>query len=427
MRAIALALIFLFPTATMAAEPFARISIEEEGNAVPGQQIHVLVDVFAPDFFTSPPQFPLFDIPDALVTISDERAQNMERTIDGVQYAGIRKTYFVVAEKPGTFTLPSIRIELGYSVEGKSIKGVAVAPSLSFDVAGGVGDGNGVVLAAKNLTVGQTFDRDPASLQKGDALVRTVVITAEDTQAMMLPELDLGAAAGLTQYAKPPKLLDNIQIDRLHQGSSRTQTIVYTTDAEGSFQIPEVTYPWFDVDAGSRHMASLPAVKVTVSASAQATDRIAPETQEEPVAARHRSTVPALAAIGLALLAAVIWLFRNPITDGFRRLSERWRHRTPSRHARLRQLRRIIRTGQDPAIYAALQDWSRSIGHRSLTEWAESERSPRLQAQVAILQRRLFRSRDVQLDRVALADLVGRSVGKVPGTAASTLPELNPL
>jgi hypothetical protein len=137
--------------------------------------------------------------------------------------------------------------------------------------------------------------------------------------------------------------------------------------------------------------------------------------------------VPALAAIGLALLAAVIWLFRNPITDGFRRLSERWRHRTPSRHARLRQLRRIIRTGQDPAIYAALQDWSRSIGHRSLTEWAESERSPRLQAQVAILQRRLFRSRDVQLDRVALADLVGRSVGKVPGTAASTLPELNPL
>jgi hypothetical protein len=427
MRLIAITLLFMFAGAAMAAEPFARVSIEQESKAVPGQQIHVLVDVFAPDFFTSPPQFPLFDIPDAIVTTPNDRAQNMEQTIDGVQYAGIRKNYAVVAEKPGTFILPSIRIELGYSVDGKSTKGVAVAPGLSFDVAGGVEDANGVVFAAKNLTLNQTFDRDPASLKKGDALVRTIVIFAEDTQAMMFPAPDLGAADGLAQYAKPPKLLDDVQIDRLHEGSSRTETVIYMADAEGSFQIAAVTYPWFDVDAGSPQTASLPATKVTVSAAVPATDRIAPELRQEPGTAGRRNVVPALAAIGLALLAAGIWMFQNPLKRVFRGLSEWYRSRPPSRRARLRRLKTIIRVGQDPAIYSALQDWSHSIGHRSLTEWVESERSPRLRAQVDILQRRLFRSPDMQLDRGVLADLVGKSDARLQKAATSKLPELNPL
>jgi hypothetical protein len=427
MRAIALVVLFLFPTATMAAEPFARMSLEEEGNAVPGQQIHVLVDVFAPDFFTSPPQFPLFDIPYALVTISDGRAQNMEQAIDGVQYAGIRKTYSVVAEKPGTFTLPSIRIELGYSVDGKSTKGVAVAPGLSFDVAAGASAMNGVVFAAKNLTLDQTFERDPASLKKGDALVRTITITAEDTQAMMLPALDPGSAAGLTQYSKPPKLLDNIQIDRLHEGSSRSETIVYTTDAEGSFQIPALTYPWFDVDAGSPRTASLPAAKVTVAAALQAMEGIVPELRPEVGTVRHRNLVPTLLAVGLALLGAAIWTFGKSARRVTHQAIEWCRFRPPSRRARLRRLRNTIRVGQDPAIYAALQDWSRSSGHRSLTEWVESQRSQPLQTQVDILQRRLFRSQDMQLDRVALANLVGKSMPVMPTPPASKLPELNPL
>jgi hypothetical protein len=424
MRAIALAFLFVFPTATMAAEPFARMSIEEEGNTVPGQQIHVLVDVFAPDFFTSPPQFPLFDIPDALVTLSDERAQNMERTIDDVQYAGIRKTYAVVAEKPGTFTLPPIRIDLGYSLNGKAIKGVAVAPGLRFEVAGSAGAANGVVFAAKNLTLDQTFDRDPSLLRKGDALVRTIVVTAEDTQAMMLPALNLRAAAGLTQYYKPPKLLDNIQIDRFHEGSRRTQTIVYTADAEGSFQIPALTYLWFDVDAGSSQTASLPATEVTVAAAVQAADRIAPELPPE---FSHQDVLPTLVAAVLVLLSAVIWTFRNTADQVAHRAIEWYRFRPPSRRTRLRRLRNAIRVGQDHAIYTALQDWSRSSGHRSLTKWVESQRSPPLQTQVDILQRRLFRSQDMQLDRVALADLVRKSMPKMAKTAASKLPELNPL
>jgi len=419
MRWIVAALFTLISGAAAAAEPFARVSIEEQGQAVPGQQIHVLVDVFAPDFFTSPPQFPLFDLPDALVTIPNERSQNMIRTIDGVEYAGIRRTYSVVPVKPGTFTLPPITIDLGYSVDGKPTKGVAVTPGLSFDVSAGAEGVGGIAFAAKGLTLDQSFDREPSSLKKGDALVRTIVVFAEDTQAMLIPALAIGAADSLKQYVKPPKIADDVQVDRVH-GSSRTETIVYTADTPGSFSIPAVEYPWFDVDAGSLQKASLPAIKVTVSAVTEATD------QQEAEVTNRCSLLPAFVLIGFALLVAAIWVFRKTIGHLLTKPLEWFRMRRTSRRARLRRLRTIIRVGKDAAIYSALQEWSRSLGHRSLTEWLETERSPRLQAQVEILQRRLFRSRDMQLDRGAFADLVGKGPKKAASVSKSKLPDLNP-
>ena len=425
MRWIVAALVSLIGGVAAAAEPFARVSIEEQGQIVPGQQIHVLVDVFAPDFFTSPPQFSLFDLPDALVTIPNERSQNMVRTIDGVEYAGIRQTYSVVPVKPGTFTLPPITIDLGYSVDGKPTKGVAVTPGLSFDVSAGPAGVGGIAFAAKGLTLEQSFDRDPSSLKKGDALVRTIVVFAEDTQAMLIPALAIGAADGLKQYVKPPEITDDVQIDRVH-GSRRTEAVVYTTDMPGSFSIPAIEYSWFDVDAGSPQKALLPAIKVTVSPATEATDRIAPELRQKAGDTNRRSLLPAFVLIGLALLVAAIWVFRKTIGRLLTRPLEWFRMRGTSRHSRLRRLRTIIRVGKDAAIYSALQEWSRSLGHRSLTEWLEAERSPRLQAQVEILQRRLFRSRDMQLDRGAFADLVGKDPTKAAPVSKPKLPDLNP-
>ena len=85
MRLVFLLFLLLAPLQALAAEPFARATVDDSGDIVPGRQVYVTVDVFAPDFFTSPPQFPLFDLPNALVTLPDERAQNILQTVDGVQ------------------------------------------------------------------------------------------------------------------------------------------------------------------------------------------------------------------------------------------------------------------------------------------------------------------------------------------------------
>ncbi|NEJ82784.1 hypothetical protein GR268_40495 [Rhizobium leguminosarum] len=412
-----------------AAEPFGRAAIEGAEGIVPGQQVHVVVDVFAPDFFTSPPQFPLFEVPDALVTLSDDRARNLVQTIDGVQYSGIRRSYAVVPERAGSFPLPVIEIELGYSSNGSPVKAMVNVALPSFDV-GASSHQSATPFAARGLTITQSFDRDPGSLKAGDALVRTIVVFAEETQAMLMPPVTLGDAAGLVRYVKPPVLADGVEqrgIGRtVETGSTRTETVVYTTSSEGSFSLPSISYTWFDVDGHANTSATLPAVALVV-AQASAGERLPPKLDDDrpPFSdSGPRTSLLAVLLLGAVDLAAALLAWRRypAIRAGLKQFRER-RRNSPRR--RLRRLRTILRVGPDPAIYRALQDWSLSLGFRSVCDWAEAQGNPRLSAQVAILERRLFRSRDAQLDRTVLASAIELPSVERKGSKRP-LPDLNP-
>ncbi|MBY5699265.1 BatD family protein [Rhizobium leguminosarum] len=428
MRLLMLLIGLLTSTYVFAAEPFGRASIEDAEGIVPGQQVHVVVDLFAPEFFTSPPQFPLFDVPNALVTLSTDRAQNLVQTIDGVQYSGIRRSYAVVPEKAGSFQLPVVEIDLGYSSNGSPVKGMVKVTLPSFEV-GASSHQSATPFAARGLAMTQAFDRDPASLNVGDALVRTVVVFAEDTQAMLMPPVAFGTTAGVARYEKPPVLADGVEqrgIGRsVETGSTRTQTVVYTVSSAGRFRLQAISYPWFDVDGHALSAAALPATDVVV-APAAVTERIHPELQGDVTAPASRTwrgwyVVLLLCAIDLAV-AAFAWWRLPAIRTWATRVRER-RRNSPRR--RLGRLRTIIRVGDDLAVYRGLQDWSRNLGYRTASEWMEAQACPRLSAQVAILERRLFRSRDMQLDRAALASAITLPTadGRPPKRA---LPDLNP-
>ncbi|WP_045022583.1 BatD family protein [Rhizobium nepotum] len=410
-----------------AAEPFGRASIEDAEGIVPGQQVHVVVDVFAPDFFTSPPQFSLFDMPDTLVTLSDDRAQNLVQTIEGVQYSGIRRTYAVVPEKPGSFDLPSIEVDLGYSANGSPVKATVKVALPSFEVAADTRQ-DATPFAARNLTVTQSFDRDPSSLEVGDAVVRTIVIFAEDTQAMLMPPVDPGDAGGIARYMKPAVLADGVEergIGRsVETGSTRTETIVYTTSSEGRFSLPAISYPWFDVDGHDGASAILPAITLVV-AQAAAGQRLPPALEDQ--SAHSNGTRKGLlamllpAAVALAATLCAWWRYAD-IRAGMRSLREQHRN---SSHRRLRRMRTVIKAAPEEAIYRTLQDWSLNLGFRTVSAWVDAQENPKLAAQVAILERRLFRSRDAPLDRTALVSAIELPRAKRKA-AKSALPDLNP-
>jgi len=427
MRLFILLMTALTSAGAFAAEPFGGASIEGGDGIVPGQQVHVVVDVFAPDFFTSPPQFPLFEVPDALVTLSGDRAQNLVHTIDGVQYSGIRKSYAVVAEKTGSFALPPIEIELGYSSNGNAVKAKVTVVLPSFEVGKAV-TRTATQFAARNLAITQSFDRDPARLKVGDALVRTIVVFAEDTQAMLMPSVDVGEAAGIVRYVKPPVLADGVErrgIGRsVDTGNTRTETVVYTTSTEGRFSIPAISYPWFDVDGRSFASATLPSVAVVVAGAAVG-DRLAPTLDQESTPSAWKTEgLLAVILIGVVDLAAAVFVWRRfpAIRAGANAYRER-RRNSPRR--RLHRLRAVIQAEPEDAIYRELQEWSRRLGFRTIAAWIGEQQNPTLSSQITILERRLFRSHDAHIDRAALASAItlpssGRKRFK------SALPELNP-
>ncbi|MCG5487314.1 MAG: hypothetical protein KK482_27200, partial [Sinorhizobium meliloti] len=99
----------------LSADPLARAALQSEGTLYAGQQILIDVDVLVPNYFLQPPQFPAIDMPGAIVTLDDGRALNLNETIDGTAYSGIRRTYIVTAQSSGDFTLPPAVITFGYA------------------------------------------------------------------------------------------------------------------------------------------------------------------------------------------------------------------------------------------------------------------------------------------------------------------------
>lgn len=416
-------LLLFYPPCALAAESFAKATIDDDGRIVPGQQVYVTVEVFAPDFFTSPPQFPLFEMPNALVTLPDERAQNLTQTIAGTHYSGIRRRYAVVPEIPGSYTLPAIEIELGYSVDGKAVRATARTTPFCFAAHGEAGAKT--VFSARDVSIEQTFDRDPASLKVGDALVRRIAITARDTQAIMIPPAETGVAAGLAQYAKTVKTEDSIAIGR-ETASRRTETSVYTASADGRFTIPQVEYPWFDVESGKMTSAHLPATAVFV-AGAPATRGIAPDLAPERAATPFEKRRRIMFDIGLFLaFAAATCAARRFARAVARYLAAIRSCIRMSRRQRLRRLRTSILSAEPREVYSALHEWSRAERFRTLHRWAESGH-PDLALEICGLEQALYSGHRSNFDRRRLARLAA-SAAKPRARSPSryALPELNP-
>ncbi|MFC5755638.1 BatD family protein [Rhizobium sp. GCM10022189] len=405
----------------LAADPFVRSEIETSDTIVPGQQLRLTVDIFAPGFFTSPPDLPLFDIPDALVTLPEERAQNLVQTVDGVEYSGIRRQYAIVPQKAGTFTVPSIAVEFTYSSGASPIKASVSTATTSF-VVSAVQDSH-AVFSAHDLEITQSFDPDPKALKAGDAVTRTIVVTAKETQAMLMPPVDVGLARGVRQYAKPPQLEDGVAAGRGDIMSRRTETLVYTAEAAGSFSLPPVRYPWFDLDTSSEAVAELPATEIAV-VPAPARNGIAPELetpQKNPFEERRKTALDILVALAAIWLA---WMMRRIPAASARKLQDLRAEMKKSRRYRLRRLRRTIQSAELPQVYAALQCWSASEGFRTLGAWTAG--NPELAREITHLEAALFGTGNGDFDRGRTAELVGRGAEGTTAGRRSTLPELNP-
>ena len=434
-RLLALGLWLLPAAVAVAAEPFARATVQDNNGIVPGQQVLVTVDVFVPDFFTAPPQFPLFDIPDAIVTLPDGRALNKVETIDGTQYSGISRTYAVIPEAVGTFALPPVVIPLGYSQNGKPVAGTVSLPSARFTVGAPSGDvAASLAFAARDLTITRSFDRDPATLKAGDALVGTVTIFARDTQAMMMPAIALEKPEGMSVYAKAPKIADGVEAADRTTGSTRTETITYVARSAGKFEIPPISYPWLDVETHQATTAVLAAAAVVVAPPPAASSGIAPVIEDREGGSTIRTSLTkklgrvALLAGAMSVIGWLAWLSIPSVRRwwNFYQHSER-----TTRKRKMAALLAAIRTDDPATVYRCLDVWTRSLGFTSIAGWVSVTRDPEVERQLAILERNLFDppADPVPFDRAAFARTLKRHAALPPGPAhgiRSGLPEINP-
>src|SRR5437899_1809808 len=73
--------------------PVVRAHLEPSHGILVGQPIRLVVSVYVPNYFTGTPEFPEFEIENAIVVLPQDRPENSNTQIAGTSYAGITETY----------------------------------------------------------------------------------------------------------------------------------------------------------------------------------------------------------------------------------------------------------------------------------------------------------------------------------------------
>lgn len=394
---------FILATAVMAigvtaasAQPRVLVAVATKAPLLVGQQVRIDVTVLAPNYFLSSPQFPLFDMPGAVVTLPDENAQNSSETIEGQTYAGIRRSYLITPQRAGDFALPPAQITFRYAAEPgqPGVDGVVTLPPQVFtaQLPGGA-QTNAAALVTK-VTVEQSLGGDPQKMQVGGALTRTIDVFAANTQAMMIPPPSFAAPAGVRVYPRDPVLTD-VTTDRgLFTGGRRIDQVTYVFEQPGTYVLPAIEIRWFDIPSGQEEISKAPEIAVSVaSIPAQQTDLasdLAPPAPQDNAAETHfgwqRDIVGLLVIGGLAL--AAFWLTRRygPLVRA--RAAQRrqaWLASEPEAFARLQ---RACQNGDAASAYRALGIWASREGAGNIRTLGES--APSLRRETAALERHLY-------------------------------------
>ncbi|MET0743253.1 MAG: hypothetical protein ABWY78_07785 [Microvirga sp.] len=387
-----------------------RSTLDPADGVVVGQAVSLYVDVLFADAMPRPPRVRVPDAPGAQVMRFESQGVTIRDSIAGRNHVGQRFTFEVFPRRGGALTIPAAEVAV-LDPQG-NVSGSAKGSAVTMDVGVPRGiDASGPVMASKRVTASQAWSPDPATgLAAGGAISRTITREAADVPSLGMSVLAFTAPDGVRAYVDPPA-----SDDRINRGAvtgHRIDKVTYVFERAGTFEIPALSQPWWDLATNAVQDVTLPGAKVVVAAAA-------PPVHAAP--GLWRNPVTWLAVAGLLVLSVMA-------RTGWPHVREAWtagsRRRASSEHAARRALARIARTGDAPATY------------RALTEWRS--RMPRGEADVAAvhdlqcrIERSLFSGRGEpwtpeQGRRLARALRSIPRSGR-PRTPVASLPPLNPV
>jgi len=263
--------------------PVVRASIATPRPIIVGQAVRVNVTVLVPNYFMGEPEFPQFNMDNAIVVLPEETPQNSNETIAGQTYAGITVTYRIYPQQPGSFKLPKADVGVKYAADPpKSVEVHVPLPTVEFEaVIPPEAADLDYFLPTTSLKIAQKLDKQPKNLRVGDTVTRTVTISVSKLHAMLIPPTKFEAQVGLAVYPKQPRV-DDIKTDRGEFVEGRRIDIAtYLIRKDGDYTLPAIQVEWWNLDRGKVERATLPAIRFTAVPNPAANPEIPPE--PEPV------------------------------------------------------------------------------------------------------------------------------------------------
>jgi hypothetical protein len=266
---------------TTAPEPTLNVTIDPPRVAV-GQRTTLRIDVLAPNYMTSPPELPGFQVRNAVTR--QLQSVNLSEQRSGTSFAGVRFEFAIYPQEPGAFAISDQKVKVKYAAERPAVREELLSlPRVSFEafIPDAAADLN-PFLAASQLTLEQSVQRSSDRLKVGDSITRTVTIQAAETPAMLLPPVTFPAVEGLAVYPAQPSLQDKTEGRTDALTATRADSATYILQRPGDYLLPAIDVRWWNAGEGRVETAHVDAVTMQVAPN--------PAVQSAGASAGSRST-----------------------------------------------------------------------------------------------------------------------------------------
>ncbi|GMQ48291.1 BatD family protein [Vibrio sp. 10N] len=292
-----------------------------------------------------------------------------QAVLDGVEVLIVDQSYRVTAKRSGDFSIvaPTLRGGVLYSNQRSGSTKIlsldAKAPEVALSVLPIPENYNGIWLPTPSLTASQTWtldngelvNSDSLSLQTGDALTRTLSVTAQGVSAEQMPELTIRNPNAFRVYPEKPSFTDN-------GNGSITMTLkqVLIAKSPQTVTLPSVEIQWWNTLDKRAATTTLNGLEIEIKPGEQSA-AIPPSTLSstgEPVVINDAGMWPWLTALFAALWLAFVGLW------------VREKRKSAKREAPARE----TVSSQKMALIAAVKTGDAIAAHTLFEQWSKQER-----------------------------------------------------
>jgi hypothetical protein len=378
-RTIAIFFLILFlgtaAQAQNAAKPVVRIEVEPRSIML-GQSVRLRVTALTPTWFLKPPEFPSFELPNALTRLPPNSSFPTTQKVKGDNWSGIVREYQIFPQAEGGYRLNPEKIIITYadSRTRKPVRLEVAVPQMAFRAAvPPAAKSLTPFIAAAKLTLKQSLDGVGKPPRVGDAIVRRIEATIEGVPAMFMPPMITARQVqGFTAYAKDPSLSDKWSGRGELLTGSRTETVTYVIEKPGSYALPPVTIKWWDTKEKAIIETEVPGLTFQIAGSATSKP-------DKEVAA---TTIPWRQINAFALAMVLIAGLARWLGPKAHRAARRWRDiQIASESYAFRKLRRSLKSENPTQVNRDLSRWlNRLLPNLSIGELSRVVSTPGLEA-----------------------------------------------
>ncbi len=314
---------------------------------------------------------------EVLIEVAGEE-RSYESILNGKAYNVVERVYAIFPQESGQVTIAPARFEARVLRDGR-ITGRKIFESEGINIVVNPippppdGFPDAAWFPARDVTLSQTWSREPDRLPAGEPITRHITVTALGQLSTQIPVINPAVADTIKIYPDKPELRDMAEASGIR--AVRSDQYAMIGISPGEVHLPELQLPWWNIDAGEWQLASLPGTTINILPSANAA--VAPPVvTEQPLLQQQLNASGNLVAqssfwrrvsaavAGIWLLTVVAWWWsRRPVS------------RTPrepapppiyKQQAKIRQAaRKAAQAGDGAGVRSALLSWGR-------LEWSDS-------------------------------------------------------